>query len=150
MVLETQLEKRRLVVQVQARFLTAIAFSSAAISYCESHILIASITCSFSSLDSSRPLAISCHFSRQLLQQVAVACCAINTGCPFQGVCFPSLTGYAAANRLFTKSAACSRIIFMPFRFRYSNSFWCKRTSRRKEDVPSAAKTSCKLLIMEF
>jgi len=68
--------------------------------------------CSFSL--STRPAGIPCHFARHARQHVAVACCAINTGCPRIGVCLPSLGGSAGASRFATKSAACSSITAMP------------------------------------
>ena len=40
-----------------------------------------------------------CHFARQPRQQQAVACCAMNTGCPRIGVCLPSFFGAAGASR---------------------------------------------------
>src|SRR5699024_3756690 len=50
---------------------------------------------------SSFPARILCHFSRQPLQQVAVACWAIKTGWPRIGVCFPSF-GITAGASLFS------------------------------------------------
>ena len=43
-------------------------------------------------------------------QQVAVACCATNTGSPRRGVCFPSFNGCDGTSRLTIKSFACSRM----------------------------------------
>jgi hypothetical protein len=55
---------------------------------------------------SARPFPMPCHFARQPRQHVAVACCAMNTGCPLKGVCLPSLTGLAAPKRFDRKSSA--------------------------------------------
>ena len=41
---------------------------------------------------------------KQPRQQVAVACCAIKTGCPLIGVCFPSF-GISAGTNLFSKKS---------------------------------------------
>ena len=54
------------------------------------HSIRTSTIYSCSCPDSSLPRGILCHFSRQPRQQVAVACWAIKTGCPFMGVCLPS------------------------------------------------------------
>ena len=48
----------------------------------------------------SVPLGTFHHFSRQLRQQQAQACCALNTGCPRIGVCLPSFGGFAGASRV--------------------------------------------------
>ena len=62
------------------------------------------------------------HFSRQLRQQVAVACWATKTGCPFMGVCFPSFIGSATASLSRMKSSACRRIVPAPFSAKYLRS----------------------------
>ena len=75
---------------------------------------------------SSLPLGMPCHFSRQPRQQVAVACWARNTGWPFGapriGVCSPSFAGSAGASRFLTISAACSRMVSIPFSEIYRRS----------------------------
>lgn len=58
-----------------------------------------------------------CHFRMHSRQQVAVACCAINTGCPRIGVCFPSFGIYAGASLFAIKSSACFLIVSSPFSF---------------------------------
>ena len=62
------------------------------------------------------------HFSRQLRQQQAHACCALNTGCPRIGVCFPSFGGFAGARRVRTKSSQCLLIVSSPFSAMYFRS----------------------------
>ena len=56
-------------------------------------------------------------------QQVAVACCAMKTGCPLIGVCFPSFFGIGGAILEFIKSQACFLIISIPLLSIYSLSF---------------------------
>ena len=74
---------------------------------------------------------------KQPRQQQPVACWAINTGCPFIGVCLPSLGITAGARRLATKSSACLRIVAKPFSSMYSLSF-CERWNRlRNADFES-------------
>ena len=63
------------------------------------------------------------HLFRQPRQQQAQACCALNTGCPFIGVCLPSLGIYAGARRLRIKSSAWERIVSIPLFLTYSLSF---------------------------
>jgi len=65
------------------------------------------------------PLGIFHHFSRHPRQQVAVACCALNTGCPRIGVCRPSLAGFVGASRVRMKSSAWRRMVAMPFSATY-------------------------------
>lgn len=65
---------------------------------------------------------IRCHFSRHLRRQVAVACCAINMGCPFIGVCFQSFLGMAGANLVVMKSTAWDRMVSMPLFWMYCRS----------------------------
>jgi hypothetical protein len=84
------------------------------------------------------PLSISCHFSMQPRQHVAVACCAMNTGCPRHGVCLPSLDGWAGPRRFAMKSRACSRIVGSPFWRRYSRSAKPSRNRRRNAERSSA------------
>jgi len=45
-----------------------------------------------------------CHFSMQPLQQVAIACWAINTVCPRIGVCLPSFVGSSGAGLCLIKA----------------------------------------------
>lgn len=66
-------------------------------------------------LYASTPGFILCHLRMHSLQHVAVACCAINTGCPFIGVCFPSFGICAGASLLAIKSSACFLIVSNPF-----------------------------------
>ena len=65
------------------------------------------------------PLGTFHHFSRQLRQQQAQACCALNTGCPRIGVCLPSFGGLAGASRVRTKSSAWRRIVSSPLSAMY-------------------------------
>ena len=48
-------------------------------------------------------------------QQQAQACCALNTGCPRIGVCFPSFGGFAGASLIRMKSSQWERIVLIPF-----------------------------------
>jgi len=64
-----------------------------------------------------------CHFWMQFLQQVAVACCATNAGCPLMGVCFPSFFGYRGAIRVEMKSTVWARMVLKPFSRMYARSF---------------------------
>jgi hypothetical protein len=86
------------------------------------HRSITAVTCVNSAGCSPSPFAIPCHFARQPLQHVAVACCAMNTGCPLNGVCLPSLRGFAAPNRFDTRSAASASTALSPFLSRYRSS----------------------------
>ena len=72
---------------------------------------------SFWLLFSSIPFGMLCHFEIHPLQHVAVACCAINVGCPLIGVCFPSFSITLEDNLLLTKSLVCSSIFDSPFSF---------------------------------
>ena len=67
----------------------------------------------------SVPFGTFHHFSRQLRQQHAQACCALKTGCPRIGVCLPSLGGHAGASRVRTKSLAWRLIVSIPFSAMY-------------------------------
>jgi len=62
------------------------------------------------------------QLARQLRQQQAQACCALNTGCPRIGVCFPSFGGFAGASRVRMKSAQWERIVSIPFSAMYFRS----------------------------
>ena len=55
--------------------------------------------------ESGTPRPTLHHFSIQPRQQQAVACIALNTGCPRIGVCRPSFAGTAAESFARTKSA---------------------------------------------
>ena len=63
------------------------------------------------------------HLFKQPRQQQAQACCALNTGCPFIGVCLPSLGIYAGARCVRIKSSAWERIVSIPLFLTYSLSF---------------------------
>ena len=72
---------------------------------------------------SSTFFGILYHLLRQPRQQHAVACCAINTGCPRIGVCLPSFAINDGASLSRTKSHACERTVSIPLFFTYSLSF---------------------------
>jgi hypothetical protein len=95
---------------------------------------------------SSRPFSIPCHFARQPRQHVAVACCAMNTGCPLKGVCFPSFAGFAVPSLFDTRSAAWPRTASRPLLSTYRNSSAPSRKRRRNGDPES----SCKIWSMSF
>jgi len=75
-----------------------------------------------SSSVSALPFSILYHFFRHPRQHVAVACCAMKTGCPFIGVCFPSFLGLGGAKRDVMKSAAWDRIVVIPLSLIYWRS----------------------------
>ena len=56
--------------------------------------------------ESGIPCLTRHHFSMQPRQQQAVACIALNTGCPRTGVCLPSFAGTSAESFSRTKSTA--------------------------------------------
>ena len=87
------------------------------------HVIITFIMYSRSSCVSMCFGSILCHLYRQFLQQVAVACCAMKTGCPRIGVCLPSLKVIGSAKFLLTKSIVCDLILSIPFVLMYSISF---------------------------
>ena len=60
------------------------------------------------------PWGMWCHLAMQPRQQVAVACCAVKTGCPRKGVCLPSRAGCAGPTRLSRSSRACLRMVASP------------------------------------
>ena len=80
------------------------------------------------------------HLARQLRQQQAQACCALNTGCPRIGVCLPSFGGFAGARRVRTKSSQCLRIVSSPFSAIYFLSATESRNRLRNLDLASRAK----------
>lgn len=82
------------------------------------------------------------HLFRHPRQQVAVACCATNTGCRPIGVCLPSFSGTADARRKRTKSSAWRRIVFIPFSATYRLSAAVRRNRRRNADRASFANAS--------
>jgi hypothetical protein len=112
------------------------------LSSASSHRAMAAITRVCSASDNSCPRSIPCHFSRQPRQQVAVACCATNTGCPRHGVCLPSFCGAAGASRCSMNARACSSTISRPFCARYSRSFGPSLKLRRKRDLFNATVSS--------
>ena len=91
-----------------------------------------------SASDNGLPFGIPCHFSRQPLQHVPVACWPRNMGCPCgaprMGVCFPSFFGSAAESRFSTICAAWSRMVSMPFSRMYALSASCSRNRMRNFD----------------
>ena len=92
--------------------------------------------------ESGWPQGIRCHFSRQPRQHVAVACWAMNTGCPRTGVWRPSFRGAAGASRSRTNCRPCSRITGSVFSIRYACSFGPKRKRLRKLLFARAEKRS--------
>jgi hypothetical protein len=104
------------------------------------HRSITAVTCASSAGRSGRPFAMPCHFARQPRQQVAVACCATNTGCPLKGVCLPSFAGFAAPSRLHTISYAWPRTASSPLLSRYRNCSARSRKRRRNGDFGSSWK----------
>jgi hypothetical protein len=105
------------------------------------HRSIAAAMCSNSAGRSAWPFPMPCHFARQPRQQVAVACCAMNTGCPLKGVCLPSFRGLAAPNRFTSRSSASGRTALRPFLSRYLNSCGCSRNRRRNGDLARSSKS---------
>ncbi len=92
--------------------------------FCRSiHPIINAITKSTSSTFSALPFSIPCHFEMHPRQQVAVACCAMNTGCPLIGVCLPSFFGKSGAILVFTNWKVCSLMVSRPLAVMYSRSF---------------------------
>jgi MFS family permease len=71
---------------------------------------------------------------------VAVACCAMNTGCPRHGVCLPSLAGWAGPSRSATRHARA--FVGNPLRCRYSRSDKPSRNRRWNAERSSARNTS--------
>jgi hypothetical protein len=102
---------------------------------------ITAVTCVISAGCSGRPFPMPCHFARQPRQQVAVACCAMNTGCPLKGVCLPSFAGFAAPSRFDTRSAASARTPWRPFLSRFRKSSERSRNRRRKGDFSRSRKS---------
>jgi len=105
------------------------------------HRSITAAMCCNSSDRSAWPFSMPCHFARQPRQHVAVACCAMNTGCPLKGVCLPSFRGLASLNRFTTKSSASPRTAVRPFLSRYLNSGGRSRNRRRNGDVARSLKS---------
>ena len=106
------------------------------------HVMITSTKYSCWIWLSSLPVCILCHFRIHSRQQVAVACCAINTGWPRIGVCFPSFGITAGASRFAIKSLACCRIVSSPFSRTYSLSFSFRWKLLRNFEFPSRS-NSC-------
>lgn len=79
-------------------------------------------------------------------QQVAVACWAMNTGCPFMGVCLPSFRIVAGAIRFAIKSLAWDSIVSNPFCSIYRRSFSPNRKRLRNSDFANRSKTSSYIL----
>ena len=77
------------------------------------------------------------HLHRHPRQHVAVACCALNTGCPRMGVCLPSFGGMAGASRVRMKSSAWRRIVSMPLSAMYFLSASESRNRERNFDFAS-------------
>ena len=59
----------------------------------------------------SRPMGKQPSRAQASAEQQAQACCALNTGCPHIGVCFPSFGGLAGAGRIRMMSAQRERIV---------------------------------------
>jgi hypothetical protein len=97
--------------------------------------------CSNSGGRSAWPFPMPCHFARQPRQHVAVACCAMNTGCPLKGVCLPSFRGLASPNRFRSRPSASARTAFRPFLSRYLNSCGRSRKRRRNGDLARSSKS---------
>ena len=85
----------------------------------------------------SVPFGTFHHFARQLRQQHAQACCALNTGCPRIGVCRPSFGGFAGARRVRMKSSAWRLIVSMPFSATYRLSAGERWNLARNLDLAS-------------
>jgi hypothetical protein len=105
------------------------------------HRSITAVTCVNSAGRSGRPFPMPCPFARQPRQHVAVACCAMNTGCPLKGVCLPSFPGFAALSRFDMRSAASARTPWRPFLSRFRNSSGRSRNRRRKGDFSRSRKS---------
>jgi len=86
-----------------------------------------------------------CHFAKHPRQHVAVACCAMKTGCPRIGVCFPSFAGAAGASRWAMNVAACSSTTALPFVIKYARSFGPSAKRRLNGDCANTSKSSSRL-----
>ena len=117
---------------------------------CLSHSIITFTRYSFCFSSSSTPLRNLCHFSIQPRQQVAVACCAVKTGCPRIGVCFPSFGILAGAIRFSIKSRACFSMTSKPFSSKYCLSFGESLNFRRKSDLLSLLNNSSYIILILY
>ena len=75
-------------------------------------------------------------------EQQAQACCALNTGCPRIGVCFPSFGGLAGASRVRMKSSQWERIVSIPFSAMYFLSADERWKRLRKFDFDNRVKAA--------
>ena len=75
-------------------------------------------------------------------QQQAQACCALNTGCPRIGVCFPSFGGLAGASLVRMKSSQWERIVSIPFSAMYFLSADERWNRLRKFDFDNRVKAA--------
>jgi hypothetical protein len=105
------------------------------------HRSITAATYANSAGRSAWPFPMACHFARQPRQHVAVACCAMNTGCPLKGVCLTSFRGLAAPNRFTRRPSASASTAFKPFLSRYLNSSGPSRKRRRNADLAKSSKS---------
>ena len=99
--------------------------------------IIRSASRRISSSVSSLPRGIWCHFSMHPRQHVAVACWAVNTGCPRQGVCLPSFTGLAAPTRERNSSQAWRSMVVLPFDRAYALSLSDRTNFERNVECES-------------
>ena len=114
------------------------------------HLITRSTTKPISLSLSTLPFSIWYHFFKHPRQHVAVACWAINTGCPFIGVCFPSFFGNAGANLVVIKSTAWDRMVSIFLSWIYWQSLSVNLNRDRNFDFFRAAiATAIRLIICE-
>lgn len=101
------------------------------------HAMTRSAKRSISASVSSLPWGRWCHLAMHPRQHVAVACCAVNTGCPRHGVWRPSLRGFAAPMRARSSSRAWRSIMALPFARAYARSFADNSNYARNEERES-------------
>ena len=87
----------------------------------------------------STPRGTRHRFARQSRQQQAQACCALKTGCPRIGVCFPSFGGFAGARHVRMKSSQWERIVSSPLSSTYFLSASDRWNRLRNFDFASRA-----------
>lgn len=95
-----------------------------------------------SASESGRPAGMPCHLARHPRQQVAVACCATNTGWPRIGVWRPSLRGAAGARRSRTILSACAAMVSHPHHATYARSPSESRNRDRNRERASLSRSA--------
>ncbi len=90
----------------------------------------------------ARPTGIPCHLARHIRQQVAVACWAVNTGCPRIGVYLPSFAISAGNRRFDSRFRAWCMTLSIHFSVTYARSFSFSLKRLRNFDWASRSKQS--------